>query len=173
MKSKPRSTPKLPGSISRTNHPGIDRCLGFLAQNFHEPIQLIDLVKVSGMSRRGFYKAFHRCSGANPGAVLRHLRVEHAKRLLIEHDLLLKQVAKLCGYRSENTFCVAFQRAVGIPPKKFQRQFLMTLYPKRQTGKSEPTLTGDVFPPTLGVNVSIGFFNSTRNVKLRESLLQS
>lgn len=169
MKSKLHSTQKLPGLIAGPNHPRIGRCIAFLIQNFQEPIQLNDLVKLSGMSRRGFCKAFHRCAGMNPGAVLRHLRVEHAKRLLVEHDLLLKQVAKLCGYRSENTFCVAFQRAVGISPKKFQRERLIAFYRHRQDGENGPRIAVNMFPS----NTSIGFSNSTRSVKLRESRVQS
>lgn len=119
---------KIISSDVTVKHAGINKCLDFMANNFCAPIQLKDLVKVSGLSRRGFGKAFRRCLGANPGAFLRSIRIGYAKRLLIEHDLLLKQVAKKCGYRSENTFCVAFQRTVGVPPKKFQRQYLLEIY---------------------------------------------
>jgi AraC-like DNA-binding protein len=163
MKSKLRSAPKLLGLISGSKHLGVNRCLNFLAQNFHEPIQLNDLVKVSGMSRRGFCKAFNRCSGANPGTVLRHFRVEHAKRLLIEHDLLLKQVAKLFGYRSENIFCVAFQRAAGIPPKIFQRQYLMALYRNRHSGESPSLIANRIFKKTLDGSVSVRLNNLIKN----------
>jgi AraC-like DNA-binding protein len=130
--------PKLIGPASAANHPGIDRCLGFMAQNFHEPIQLKDLVKVSGMSRRGFCKAFNRYVGANPGAVLRHVRIEYAKQILVEHDLVLKQVAKQCGYRSENTFCVAFQSVMGTSPKRLQRNYWLSIYRNRQHGEIQP-----------------------------------
>lgn len=113
----------LPALVVAPGHPGVDRCLKFMINNFHRPIQLKDLVKISRMSRRGFCKAFNKSVGMNPGAVLRSVRIEHAKLILTEHDFGLKQIAERCGYRSENTFCVAFQRAVGIPPKKFQRQY--------------------------------------------------
>jgi len=129
--------PKFTGSASAANHPDVDRCLGFMAQNFHEPIQLKDVVKISGMSRRGFHKAFNRCLGMNPGAMLRHVRIEHAKRLLVEDDLMLRQIAKLCGYRSENTFCVAFQRAVGLSPKRFQRQYWLGISSRHQKGMGQ------------------------------------
>jgi len=102
MITKPRSIPKPIRRISGAKHPTIDGCPGFLAQNFDEPIQLRDLVEFFGMSRRGFCKAFNRCLEANPGALWRHLRIEQAKRLLIEQDLLPRQVAKFCGYRSSN-----------------------------------------------------------------------
>jgi AraC-like DNA-binding protein len=153
MKSKPHSAQKHPdlmfarkrpskfsGPAVAANHPTIDRCLGFMVQNFHKPIQLKDVVKVSGMSRRGFCKTFNRCLGANPGAWLRNVRIEHAKCLLVEHDLLLKQVAKRCGYRSENTFCVAFQRTVGMPPKKFQRQYWLAISSRQRQARVDESL---------------------------------
>lgn len=118
-------------------HAGIGRSLGFLSKKFSEPIQLADLVKVSGMSRRGFSKAFQRNVGANPGAVLRHIRIEHAKRLLVEDDLSLKQLARRCGYRSENTFCVAFRRSTKMSPKKFQRQHWLGIYRRQNRRPGE------------------------------------
>jgi len=102
------------------------KSLDFIWKNFPRPIQLEDLVKVSGMSRRGFQKAFKKNVGTNPGSFLRSVLIEHATRLLVEHDLKLSQIAALSGFRSENTFCVAFSREMKISPKRFQRQYWIT-----------------------------------------------
>ncbi len=121
----------LPGDATRasvTKHSGLVRSLRYMAQNYWRPIQMDDLVSASGMSRRGLTKAFYRHVGFSPGSVLRHVRIECAKRLLIERDLTLKDLAKHCGYRSENTLCIAFQRATGMAPKKFQRDAWLTRY---------------------------------------------
>jgi AraC-like DNA-binding protein len=112
--------------FSVTHHDGVARSLRFMTQNYWRPIQLNDLVMVSGMSRRGLTKAFYVHVGYSPGSVLRHMRIESAKHLLLEHDLILRTIAKRCGYRSENTFCIAFQRATGMAPKKFQRHAWLT-----------------------------------------------
>lgn len=104
------------------SHVGVNRCLRFLTKHFSRPIRLEDLVKTAGMSRRGFIKAFNRHIGLTPAAVLRQMRIEYAKQLLVEEDLPLKVIASRTGFRSENTFCVAFSRAMGMPPKKYQRQ---------------------------------------------------
>jgi AraC family transcriptional regulator, transcriptional activator FtrA len=112
----------LPKSVA---HPTVSRCLDFLAHNFNRPIQIQDLVKMSGMSRRGLLKAFGKHVGANPGATLRRVRIEYAQRLLTEQDLPLKAIAKHCGYRSVNSFYVSFSRFVGLPPKEYQKQVLL------------------------------------------------
>jgi AraC-like DNA-binding protein len=122
---------------SVTHHNGVARSLRFLLQNYWRPIQLDDLVMCSGMSRRGLAKAFHLHLGCSPGSVLRHVRIERAKRILVERDLKLKDIAKHCGYRSENTLCIAFQRATGMAPKQFQRDAWLTNYRFRRQAEAD------------------------------------
>ncbi len=141
---------KPSGLASRTGHAGVDRSLGFLAEKFCRPIQLEDLVKVSRMSRRGFFKAFVKRVGVNPGAYLRALRIEYAKHLLVEQDLKLEAIAPKCGYRSVNSFCIAFTREVKTSPKKFQRQYWLAVCRHQQLSRqlftaghqNAPLLTG-------------------------------
>jgi len=103
---------------------------------------------ISGMSRRGLTKAFHMHLGFSPGSVLRHVRIERAKQILVERDLTLKDIAKHCGYRSENTFCIAFQRATGMAPKKFQRDAWLTIYRiYRQTEADSILKKSQLLPP--------------------------
>jgi len=64
---------------------------------------------------------------------LLRFRIEFAKQLLVDHDLTLKEIARLCGYRSECTFCVAFQRKMKVSPKKYQRQVWLDERRRQQT----------------------------------------
>lgn len=110
------------GDFKGLSHEGVSRSLRFMAQHYTRQIYIRDLVTVSGMSRRGFIKAFDRHIGRSPGSLIRQARIELAKQLLVEKDWPLKSIATIVGYRSENTFCVAFYRAMGVAPKKYQRQ---------------------------------------------------
>jgi transcriptional regulator GlxA family with amidase domain len=120
---------------ARIKHVGIDRSIVFMTNNFYRPIQVEDLVRVSSLSRRGFLKAFSKHTGAKPGALLNQLRIEHAKNILAKQDLTLKEIAKLCGYQSQNTFCVAFQRSTGLAPKQFQRNNWLAIIRNHQKPK--------------------------------------
>jgi transcriptional regulator GlxA family with amidase domain len=124
------------GNLPRlaANHAGIANCLHFMATNCLHPIKLKDLETVAGLSRRGFQKAFRKHAGLSPGQVLRHLRIEHAKRLLVESDMKLDAIAIRCGYRKANTFCIAFRQVMGMPPKQFQRQALAGHLSPRSAG---------------------------------------
>lgn len=125
-------------------HAGIARSLKFIIKNFDTTIRIGGLEKVAGLSRRGFLKAFLKHTGHKPGAVLRQLRIEYAKHLLVQHDLSLTDLARQSGFKSANTFCVAFQRMTGSSPKKFQRQAWLTTY-MNQNAAENPVQAGRGF----------------------------
>jgi AraC family transcriptional activator FtrA len=109
-----------------------------MAQNFSKPIQIKDLAKLSNLSRRGFHKAFRKSVGCSPGAYLRNMRIKYAKQLLTEHDMRLKEIALRCGFRSTNTFWVAFTRMTKVAPKKYQRTHRLTATKNRHCAGESP-----------------------------------
>ncbi|HEY1663118.1 MAG TPA: AraC family transcriptional regulator [Verrucomicrobiae bacterium] len=110
------------------NHQALSRSLEFMERNYTRPIQVADVVIASEMSRRGFLKAFRKFFGRAPGLFIRQARIELAKRLLTEHDLPLKTIASITGFRSHNSFYVAFHRETGVTPKTFQRHAWLSVY---------------------------------------------
>jgi AraC-like DNA-binding protein len=87
------------------------------------------------MSRRGIHQAFMKHLGVPPGEVLRQMRIQRAKELLTRFDYKMKVVAARAGYRSLNTFGVAFKNATGLSPKQFQGQWRSGLdSTRRNTG---------------------------------------
>ena len=105
------------------NHPGVARSLRYMWEHCHQSIGVDDLAQVAAMSLRSFHQAFVEHLGRSPGAELQHIRIEHAKRLLIESGEKLETIAEKCGYQSANSLWVAFRQATGMSPKKFQVQW--------------------------------------------------
>ena len=103
-------------------HAGIARSVRFMVRHFHRPINVTDLMVVAGLSRRGFLKSFRKHTGRAPGAVLRLMRIEHAKRLLADHDLAPEEVAVASGFRKTNSFYVTFRNVTGFSPMNYQLQ---------------------------------------------------
>ena len=79
-----------------------------------------DLVGVAAMSRRGLHNAFLAHVGRTPGEELHRVRIERGKELLRDSRDKIETLAGMCGYRSPNSFCVAFKQATGLSPKQFR-----------------------------------------------------
>lgn len=124
-----------------TEHPRINKCLALMEKRYCEPFQVRDFVRLSGMSRRGFLKAFSKNVGVNPGQFLSRIRLEHAKRLLVEYDLRLKEIALRCGYRNQNTFGVAFLREMKMSPKTFQRRYWLAAFRSQHKNGNSPMIS--------------------------------
>ena len=105
------------------NHKGVAKSLRYIWEHCHEPISVKDLVGVACMSRRGLHKAFSETLGRTPGQELQRMRLERAKQLLTETDQKIEVLAGMCGFRSANTFCVAFKQATGMSPRKFRETY--------------------------------------------------
>jgi transcriptional regulator GlxA family with amidase domain len=58
--------------------------------------------------------------GRSPGDELRRLRIDQAKRLLLETDLPIAQVALRCGYRRPERLSAHFHQVTGQSPRQFR-----------------------------------------------------
>jgi LacI family transcriptional regulator len=74
------------------------------------------------MSLRSFHATFVQHLGRPPGVELHRLRIEKAKRLLLEGNDKLEFIADMCGFQSLNSFWVAFKRATSQTPTQFRKQ---------------------------------------------------
>jgi transcriptional regulator GlxA family with amidase domain len=86
-------------------------------------LRVTQLAQISGLSVRGFHLAFREHLGQSPGTLLQRLRLDRAKGLLADSDLPMVEVARKSGYRSINTFYIAFRNAFGLTPRRFRDLF--------------------------------------------------
>jgi transcriptional regulator GlxA family with amidase domain len=73
-------------------------------------------------SPRTFLRQFRRAVGTTPHQWVLHQRVERARALLMESDLLVEQVALRCGFKSTGNFRAQFTTVTGLSPTQFRRQ---------------------------------------------------
>ncbi len=106
--------------ILAVKNPGVARSLRYIWMHFDEPICVKDLVGISGMSRRSLHKAFWEHLGCTPGDVFERTRIDHAKKLLATTNKKIEDIAHSSGYKSFNSFCVAFKRVTGFSAKEFR-----------------------------------------------------
>ena len=108
--------------LMAVNHPGLAKGLRYLWDHCHEPIGVGDLAASASMSLLSFHAAFVEHLGRPPGAELHRLRIERAKRLLLETPEKLETIAEMSGFQSVNSLWVAFKRATGLSPAQFRKR---------------------------------------------------
>ncbi|OQA88993.1 MAG: HTH-type transcriptional activator RhaR [Lentisphaerae bacterium ADurb.Bin242] len=97
------------------------KALHFMEQNLFRKITLADICGETGCSRETMLTLFKKYAGMSPMKYLKQLRLDYAKHLLEDKNLQIKEVARLCGYRSQLYFSNDFHRAAGCSPKEYRK----------------------------------------------------
>lgn len=118
--TKFKSRPAVFLDPARGSHPGVEKSLIYLQQNFSKDIQTEDLARVAGLSRRGLHKAFLKHIGFPPATVVRDLRVKAARYFLAYSTRTIGEIAEATGFHSSNSFWVAFKAATGVSPQEYR-----------------------------------------------------
>ncbi len=84
-------------------------------------IEIAELSALLGMSRAEFSASFRKVFGVPPKQYISIRRLFHAKLLLMESSLPIKEIAAQCGYRDEFFFHRIFKKYTGIPPAKYRK----------------------------------------------------
>ena len=90
-------------------------------RNYRRQLEVDELVRMSKMSRRNFFRRFKDATGRGPGEYARLVRVGRAAELLLGSSLSIAEVAADCGFSDSNYFCRAFREAMGTSPGQFRQ----------------------------------------------------
>ena len=81
----------------------------------------IDLLcKKMALSRTALYNKVNALVGMPPGEYIRLLRLNHAKKLLLQTDLTITEIAYQCGFSSQSFFSRTFANQEGVSPSVFR-----------------------------------------------------
>lgn len=95
----------------------------YLQTNYMKELSLTQLAQMAGMDPASFTRAFRGCCGQSPMQYLILLRMEAAKRLLLEHPLLsVKRIGESVGYPDPFHFSKSFKKATGQSPSEYREQ---------------------------------------------------
>jgi AraC family transcriptional regulator len=100
----------------------VRRTTEYLREHLDEVVSLADLARLSDLSPFHFSRAFKKSLGLPPHAFHCALRLEEAKRLLIETDFSVIEIALAVGYEAPQTLARVFQREVGQSPTSYRRE---------------------------------------------------
>lgn len=95
--------------------------IDYLQNNYTDPTcTIVELCNRLGVSRSFLYALFRKNTKLSPQKYLMQLRMEAAKKELLETTQNLKTIAHKVGYGDEFTFSKAFKRYSGVSPNVFR-----------------------------------------------------
>jgi AraC-like DNA-binding protein len=96
------------------------RAIEFMHDNCERELGLAEIAAAAYLSAFHFARLFKKITGATPHTYLAALRVERARRLLVETDLSITEVGARVGYASQSHFTKLFREATGLTPRAFR-----------------------------------------------------
>jgi AraC-like DNA-binding protein len=88
--------------------------------NVSARFKLSELAEVAGLSPNFFCRIYKEIIGETPINYINKCRINMAKRMLLETDLPIKQIAYECGYENETYFFTLFKKLTGISPMEYR-----------------------------------------------------
>lgn len=98
------------------------RALAALPRMTHTGVDLADVAREIGVSRRGLERAFRAAVGLSPAAYLRLRRVDACGRELRRGDARLSAIAAAAGYADQAHFSREFRDIAGLTPAAYRAE---------------------------------------------------
>jgi len=99
----------------------VTAALRFMQEHCAEPIGVGDVAAVVHMTRRSLERRFRAVLGRSVHGEITRLRIERAKRLLVERSDPIKRAALDAGFSSTEHLSKVFRRHVGTSPGDYRR----------------------------------------------------
>ena len=93
--------------------PDVREALQFIRQNATTDINVSDVVRQVGVSRRVLESRFRRIVGHTPHREIERVRIRRIRQLLVETTLSIESIAARTGYSCPDYLHVAFKRVTG------------------------------------------------------------
>ena len=99
----------------------IKAALRYISENFHNNIQVIDVLDSVDVCRSTIERKFIKEIGHSIFDEINRLRISSAKRLLIETDLDIKKICKSAGFSNPHHLRRAFIKDSGMNPGEYRK----------------------------------------------------
>jgi AraC-like DNA-binding protein len=119
---KTLSSPAFDNTFWLNKNESMQKALQFISQNFHRPIGIQDLLKVTNMSNSSFYDSFKTTYRMPFKDYLLNLRVGYACKLLTHSRKYISGAAYNSGFGNISNFNRQFKKIKGITPSQFLKQ---------------------------------------------------
>ncbi|WP_332689207.1 GlxA family transcriptional regulator [Bosea sp. (in: a-proteobacteria)] len=115
---KQRESGTGPAGMSRT----VKRAVTLMERNIGTTLPIEVIADSVGRSTRQLERLFIEALGVSPKRHYDDIRLRHARKLLVETDIPLSDVALQCGYASQAQLSTRFRTVFAKPPLRYRQQ---------------------------------------------------
>ena len=101
-------------------HPALSKAVKIIEKDVAKKISIPGLAASCNISQSRLDALFMRHFNLSPLRYLQNLKMQHARKLLSDPYLSIKEVCSMCGYSDINYFCRIFKKCNGHSPGNFR-----------------------------------------------------
>ncbi len=98
-----------------------DDIVKYINHNYQDNIKLENLAPLFGYNSSYLGKIFNDKMGENFNSYIDHVRINHSKKLLLQKNLKVYEIAEKVGYHNVDYFHKKFKKYVGESPVEFRK----------------------------------------------------
>ena len=99
-----------------------DFSVNYIKTNLHLPISVDELCCATGITQPYLYRIFKQYANCSPKQFILNGKLNKAKKLLLQTDLLISQIADSVGFESVLDFSKFFSKKCGVSPTEFRNK---------------------------------------------------
>lgn len=107
--------------VHHTEDETVNRALQFMQTHLSQRVNVDDVLRDVGISRRLLERKFAHQLGRSPLREIQRLRLKEVKRLLLETRVPLHEIASRCGFSDASRLIAFFRKDTGITPGQFRK----------------------------------------------------
>lgn len=97
------------------------KIIHYLTANAGTPLRITDLAKHFHRSESALYRMFMKKIGLSPKQLLLNIRLDLARRLLLDTDQKIFAIAEESGFSTLSAFYEVFRQTYGVPPEQWRK----------------------------------------------------
>lgn len=109
------------GSLTSAN--AVSRTIAYIRTNYNKPLTNAMLSELTGYHEYHLNRLFLKHTNTSLHKYILNMRINEAKKILLNTDFSLAVIAEKVGFNSNTYFSSYFKQVVGISPLEFRKRF--------------------------------------------------
>jgi len=109
------------GRAPRLRDPVVARAVAAMQETLEEPLPIGQIARRVGRSQKELERRMRTALGAAPQQVYRRFRLVEARKLILETDMQVREIALRCGYQDASAMTRAFHGEFGTTPRALRK----------------------------------------------------